>query len=42
VHITFSNTTDLGPYYKSKLELKSNSSKILPVNYKFICDSTPT
>jgi len=27
----------LGPYYKSKLELKSNSSKILPVNYKRIC-----
>jgi len=27
----------LGPYYKSKLELKSNSSEILPVNCKFIC-----
>jgi len=27
-----------GPYYKSKLELKSNSSEILPVNCKFICD----
>jgi len=26
-----------GLYYKSKLELKSNLSKILPVNYKFIC-----
>jgi len=25
-----------GPYYKSKLELKSNSSEILPVNCKFI------
>jgi len=33
---------DLGPYYKSKLELKSISSEILPVNCKFICDSTPT
>jgi len=29
----------LGPYYKSKVELKSNSSEILPVNCKFICDS---
>jgi len=28
---------DARPYYKSKLELKSNSSKILPVNCKFIC-----
>jgi len=27
---------DKGPYYKSKLELKSNSSEILPVNYTFI------
>jgi len=27
----------LGSYYKSKLELKSNSSKILPVNFKFTC-----
>jgi len=25
--------TDFGPYYKSKLELKSNSSEILPVNF---------
>jgi len=25
----------LGPYYKSKLELKSNTSEILPVNCKF-------
>jgi len=24
------------PYYKSKIELKSNSSEILPVNCKFI------
>jgi len=24
--------TPFGPYYKSKLELKSNSSEILPVN----------
>jgi len=30
------------PHYKSELELKSNSSKILLVNCKFICDSTPT
>jgi len=30
-----------GQYYKSKLELKSNSSEILPVNCKFICDSAP-
>jgi len=30
-------TNDLGPRYKSKLELKSNSSKILPVNCKIIC-----
>jgi len=28
-------------YYKSKLELKSNSSEIFPVNCKFICASTP-
>jgi len=26
-----------GPYYKSKLELKSNLSETLPVNCKFIC-----
>jgi len=32
----------LGPYYKSKFELKSNSSEILPVNCKIICDSTLT
>jgi len=25
-----------GPYYKSKLELKSNSSEFLPVNCKLI------
>jgi len=30
-----------GPYYGSKLELKSNSSEILPVNCnKFTCGST--
>jgi len=29
------------PYYKSKLELKSNLSEILPVNCKFIYDSIP-
>jgi len=33
---------DQGPYYKSELELKLNSSEILPVNCKFICDSLPT
>jgi len=33
---------DIGLYYKSKLELKSNWSKILPVNCKFICHSTST
>jgi len=27
----------LGPYYKSKLELKSNSSEILSSNCKFTC-----
>jgi len=27
---------------KAKLELKSNSSSISPVNYKFIRDSTST
>jgi len=30
------------PYYKSKLEMKSNLSEILAVNCKFIYDSTPT
>jgi len=29
---------DLGPYFKSKLELKSNSSEVLQVNCKFIRD----
>jgi len=29
------------PYSKSKLELESNSNEILPVNCKFIRDSTP-
>jgi len=33
---------DLGPYYKSKLELKSNSSEILPVNCTFIWNSVST
>jgi len=33
---------ELGPYYKSELELKSNSSGILLLNCKFVCDSTPT
>jgi len=32
----------IGPYYRSKLELKSNSSEILRVNCKFFCDFTPT
>jgi len=36
------NQIVLGPYYKSKLELKSNSCEILRVNCKFICDSVPT
>jgi len=27
----------LGPYYKSKLELKSNSSEIFPINCMCIC-----
>jgi len=31
-----------GPNYKSKLELKSNSSDILPVNCKFMCYFAPT
>jgi len=31
---------DKGPYYESKLELKSNSSEILPVNCKSICICT--
>jgi len=35
-------TYDYEPFYESKLELKSNSSEILPVNCKFICDSTST
>jgi len=28
---------NLGSYYKSKLDLKSNLSEILPINCKFIC-----
>jgi len=31
------NKKNMYMYYKSKLEMKSNSSKILPVNYKIIC-----
>jgi len=31
------NSKEHGPKYKSKLELKSNSSEILPVYCKFIC-----
>jgi len=34
--------TVLRPYSKSKFELESNFSEILPVNCKFIRDSTPT
>jgi len=34
--------SEAGPFSKSKLELKSNSSEILPVNCKFIRDSTST
>jgi len=30
----------MGPYYTSKLELKSKSCEFLLVNCKFICDST--
>jgi len=30
------------PCYESKFQLKSNGSKLLPVNCKFICDSTTT
>jgi len=35
-YLTTKKTLGIGPYYKSKLELKSNSSEILPVNCKFI------
>jgi len=42
VKVDFLQKEVLGPYYKSKLEMKSNSSKILSVNCWFICDSTPT
>jgi len=40
-NVTHKRIRHNGPYYKSKLALKSNSSKILPVNCKFVCDSTP-
>jgi len=33
---------DFGAFYKSKLELKSNSGEILPFNCNFSCDSIPT
>jgi len=36
MHLAFKVNFELGPYYKSKLELKSNSSEILPVNCKFV------
>jgi len=32
----FSAVSEYGPYYKSSLELKSNSNEILPVNCKFL------
>jgi len=32
----FSYQENNGPYYKSKLKLKTNSSEIFPVNCKFI------
>jgi len=38
----FATHRKMWPYYKSKLELKPNSSEILPVNCKFTCDSIPT
>jgi len=37
----YSKTMGIGQYYKGKLELKSNSPKILPDNCKFTSDSTP-
>jgi len=39
---TFSVHNCVVSYYKSKLELKSNSSEIFPVICKFICASTPS
>jgi len=36
-YIPHFNFVVLVPYYKSKLELKVNSSEILSVNCKFIC-----
>jgi len=38
--LCWSCITNLGLYYISELELKSNSSEILPVNCKFICVHT--
>jgi len=40
--VLVSYLVEFGPYYKRKLELKSNSSEILPVNCMFICYSTIT
>jgi len=37
MEVAVSIENKLGPYYKSKLELKSNFCEILPVNCKFIC-----
>jgi len=44
VHYCIRSELVVGPYYKSKLELKSSLSNIslLPVNCKFICGSIPT
>jgi len=36
--IAISMMKDYSPYYKIKLELKSNLSEILQVNRTFICD----
>jgi len=38
---TFGRIRNSEPYYKCKLELKSNSSEILPVSCKFICNYIP-
>jgi len=37
VEAFFSECQPKGPYYKSKLDLKSNWSEILPVNCRFVC-----
>jgi len=40
--LAFSLKEVVVPYFKSKLELKSNLNEILPVHCKFICDTAPT